>query len=63
MACSGCSNAIDRVLKRTDGVKDIDISLKEQTVDVTTDNGLSYDKVLETISKTGRKVNSGKVVA
>lgn len=44
------------------GVKNIDISLEKQTVDVTTEAGVGYDDVLKTISKTGKKVLGGKVV-
>lgn len=63
MACSGCSNAVNRVLTKMDGVKNIDISLPAQSVDVTTEEGLSYDDVLQKIAKTGKKVNGGKVLA
>lgn len=59
----GCSNAVNRVLTKLEGVKNIDISLEKQTVDVTTVNGLSYDTVLEKIKKTGKEVKGGSVVA
>lgn len=61
MACSGCSNAINRVLNKLDGVQKVDISLDEQTVDVY--SSLDYNTVESTIAKTGKKINSGKVVA
>ncbi|CUM68524.1 uncharacterized protein PRCAT00006250001 [Priceomyces carsonii] len=61
MSCSGCSGAVDRVLKRLDGVSDIDISLEKQTVDVTT-KGVDYDTVYNAIAKTGKTINSGNVV-
>lgn len=62
MSCSGCSGAIDRVLKKLDGVKNVEISLENQTVDVTTATSLDYDTVFNTISKTGKKINEGKVI-
>ena len=62
MSCSGCSNAVNRVLTKLDGVDNIDISLEKQTVDVTNSDSLDYDTVYQTISKTGKKVNDGKVV-
>ncbi|KAI5809513.1 hypothetical protein DFH27DRAFT_149686 [Peziza echinospora] len=62
MACGGCSGAIDRVLKKTDGVKTVDISLPEQSVTVITAPELSYDDVYEKIKKTGKEIISGKTV-
>lgn len=62
MSCSGCSNAVNRVLTKLDGVNDIKISLDDQTVDVTTTESLDYDTVYNTIAKTGKKINDGKVV-
>ncbi|ABN65009.1 antioxidant and copper/iron homeostasis protein [Scheffersomyces stipitis CBS 6054] len=62
MSCSGCSGAVDRVLKKLDGVSDIDISLEKQTVDVTTTDALDFDTVYNTIAKTGKKINDGKVI-
>ncbi|KAK7550845.1 hypothetical protein IWX49DRAFT_564050 [Phyllosticta citricarpa] len=60
MSCSGCSGAIDRVLKKLDGVKSHNISLESQTAEVVTADSLDYDTVLNTIKKTGKKVNSGE---
>lgn len=59
----GCSNAVNRVLTKLEGVKNIDISLENQTVKVKTADSLSYDKVLETIKKTGKAVKDGEVIA
>ena len=56
MSCGGCSGAIDRVLKKLDGVDSYEVSLENQTAKVVTD--LPYETVLEKISKTGKKVNS-----
>lgn len=60
MTCGGCSGAVERVLKKMEGVKSYDVSLDTQTADVTTDESLSYDQVLEKIKKTGKTVNSGE---
>lgn len=62
MSCSGCSGAVNRVLTKLDGVSDIDISLETQLVNVTTNESLDYDTVYKTIAKTGKKINSGKVI-
>ncbi|RFU33687.1 hypothetical protein B7463_g2665, partial [Scytalidium lignicola] len=61
MTCSGCSGAVDRVLKRLDGVKSYDVSLDAQTATVIAEPSLAYETVLKTIKKTGKKVNSGEV--
>ena len=42
------------------GVKEYDVSLPNQTADITTDDSLSYEQVLEKIKKTGKTVNSGE---
>ncbi|OHE93230.1 heavy-metal-associated domain-containing protein [Colletotrichum orchidophilum] len=59
MSCGGCSGAVDRVLKKLDGVKSYEVSLESQTATVIAEESLAYEKVLQTISKTGKKVNSG----
>jgi len=59
MSCGGCSGAIERVLKKTEGVKSYTVSLDSQTAEVVTDD-LSYQDILEKIKKTGKKVNSGE---
>lgn len=43
------------------GVKDFDVSLSSQIVKVNTkeDSDLTYEKVLNTIGKTGKKINEG----
>ncbi|KAM0457643.1 hypothetical protein ACHAPV_006537 [Trichoderma viride] len=56
MTCGGCSGAIDRVLKKLDGVDSYEVSLEKQTAVVTTE--LPYETVLEKIYKTGKKINS-----
>ncbi|KZT26362.1 heavy metal transport/detoxification protein [Neolentinus lepideus HHB14362 ss-1] len=60
MSCTGCSGAIDRVLKKTDGVSSYDISLENQEVIVK--GTIEYDEVLEKIKKTGKEVRSGTTV-
>ncbi|KAI9751724.1 MAG: phosphatidylinositol-binding protein scs2 [Chaenotheca gracillima] len=60
MSCGGCSGAVERVLKRLDGVKEFNVSLETQTADVTTAETLPYETVLATIKKTGKTVKSGE---
>ncbi|KAL4946195.1 hypothetical protein BDV06DRAFT_182935 [Aspergillus oleicola] len=60
MSCGGCSGAVERVLKKLDGVKSFDVSLDSQTASVVTDASLPYETVLATIKKTGKAVNTGE---
>lgn len=61
MTCSGCSSAIDRVLKRMKPeVSRYDISLENQTVDVETD--LPIDAVLIKIQKTGKEIKGQRIM-
>jgi len=60
MTCGGCSGAVERVLKKLDGVKSYDVSLDTQEANVTTEDNIDYNTVLEKIKKTGKKVNSGE---
>ncbi|EYE92557.1 copper metallochaperone ATX1 [Aspergillus glaucus CBS 516.65] len=60
MSCGGCSGAVERVLKKLEGVKSFDVKLDSQTADVVTEPSVSYDTVLATIKKTGKAVNSGE---
>ncbi|KAL1967510.1 hypothetical protein VTN77DRAFT_3025 [Rasamsonia byssochlamydoides] len=60
MSCGGCSGAVERVLKKLDGVKSYEVSLESQTATVVAEDSLSYDTVLATIKKTGKTVNSGE---
>ncbi|KAK3671886.1 Cytosolic copper metallochaperone [Recurvomyces mirabilis] len=60
MTCGGCSGAVERVLKKLDGVKSYDVSLDTQTVTVQTEESVTYATVLEKIKKTGKAVNSGE---
>ncbi|KAE8348401.1 heavy metal transport/detoxification protein [Aspergillus coremiiformis] len=60
MSCGGCSGAVERVLKKLDGVKSFDVSLDSQIATVVTEPAVSYDTVLATIKKTGKTVNTGE---
>jgi len=60
MTCGGCSGAVERVLKKLDGVKSYNVSLDNQTADITAEESLDYATVLEKIKKTGKAVNSGE---
>jgi len=60
MTCGGCSGAVERVLKKLDGVKSYDVSLDTQTANIVTEDSVDYTTVLEKIKKTGKKVNSGE---
>lgn len=60
MSCSGCSGAVERVLKKLDNVDSYEVSLEKQSVDVVTSQ--PYETVYNTIAKTGKKINDGKEV-
>ncbi|KZM25105.1 Cytosolic copper metallochaperone [Ascochyta rabiei] len=60
MSCGGCSGAVERVLKKLEGVKSYNVSLETQTADIVTEDSLSYETVLEKIKKTGKVVKSGE---
>ncbi|KAL8808054.1 MAG: hypothetical protein Q9182_000332 [Xanthomendoza sp. 2 TL-2023] len=60
MSCTGCSGAIDRVLKRLEGVQRYEVSFESKTADVYADEGLAYETVLEKIKKTGKTVKTGQ---
>jgi len=60
MTCGGCSGAVERVLKKLDGVKEYNVSLETQTADITAADSVAYETVLEKIKKTGKTVNSGE---
>ncbi|KAA1471130.1 copper chaperone taha [Dentipellis sp. KUC8613] len=61
MTCSGCSGAVERVLKKAEGVSSYDVNLETQQVLVT--GTIPYDDVLSKIQKTGKEVRSGETVA
>ncbi|KAJ2725127.1 hypothetical protein GGI07_001497 [Coemansia sp. Benny D115] len=53
MNCGGCSGAIERALKKTENLGEFDVSLKDQTVKVTSSTK-TVDEVFEIIKKTGK---------
>ncbi|KAL9136227.1 MAG: hypothetical protein Q9175_002575 [Cornicularia normoerica] len=59
MTCSGCSGAVERVLKKTDGLSSYTVNLEAQTADVYTDS-VPFDTVLEKIKKTGKTVKAAE---
>ncbi|KAI0341559.1 copper chaperone taha [Trametopsis cervina] len=60
MTCSGCTGAVERVLKKAEGVSSYDVSLERQEVLVT--GSIPYDTLLEKIKKTGKEVRSGEIL-
>lgn len=60
MSCSGCSGAVERVLRKLDGVDEVVISLEDQSVDVLA--FATYESVYSAIEKSGKKINSGVTI-
>jgi copper chaperone len=60
MSCGGCSGAVERVLKKLDGVKSYNVSLETQTAEIVTEDSLDYPTVLDKIKKTGKTVTAGE---
>ncbi|RJE25636.1 copper chaperone [Aspergillus sclerotialis] len=60
MSCGGCSGAVERVLKKLEGVKSLDVSLESQSATIVTEPSVTYETILSTIKKTGKTVNSGE---
>ncbi|USP76569.1 Metal homeostasis factor ATX1 [Curvularia clavata] len=60
MSCGGCSGAIERVLKKLEGVESYNVSLENQTAEIVAADSLDYATVLEKIKKTGKTVKSGE---
>ncbi|KAI0748210.1 copper chaperone taha [Daedaleopsis nitida] len=60
MTCGGCSGAVDRVLKKTEGVSSYDISLEKQEVVVK--GTIPYEDLHAKIAKTGKQIISGETV-
>jgi len=58
MACSGCSGAVKRAFDKLSDVDRYEVSLPEQNAWVVT--ALPFKTVLQTIIKTGKKINSAK---
>ncbi|KAJ3158247.1 Cytosolic copper metallochaperone [Geranomyces michiganensis] len=53
MTCGGCSGAVTRILQKTEGVQNFDVSLETQLVTVTSDT-LTQDQVYEAVKKSGK---------
>lgn len=56
MTCSGCVGAVNRVLSKEPKVGQVDISLENQTVKVSSDT-LSQDDILAIIKKSGKETS------
>jgi len=63
MSCDGCSNAVNRVLTRLDGVNKVEISLENQKVLVDASPEVPYQTIYDKIAKTGKPIHYGKEVA
>ncbi|KAI9671782.1 MAG: Cytosolic copper metallochaperone [Alyxoria varia] len=69
MMCGGCTGAVERVIKKLDGVSNYKVSLPDQLAQVVVPASESnadvgepdYSTVLEKIKKTGKTVNKGWV--
>ncbi|KAI4092120.1 MAG: hypothetical protein L6R37_007624 [Teloschistes peruensis] len=59
MTCSGCSGAVDRVLKKMDGIENYKVSLETQSAEVWTGESVGFEAVLQKIKKTGKTVTGG----
>ncbi|KAI8874311.1 hypothetical protein GQ42DRAFT_159884 [Ramicandelaber brevisporus] len=55
MSCGGCSGAVERALKKLEGVDNLEVSLESQLVTVESDS-LDYATILEKLQKTGKAV-------
>lgn len=53
MSCSGCANAVERVLTRVEGVDEVSISLEAGEADVTHQEGASTDALIGAVAKAG----------
>ncbi|THH33840.1 hypothetical protein EUX98_g257 [Antrodiella citrinella] len=60
MTCSGCSGAIERVLKKAEGVESYDVNLETQEVLVK--GTIPYDDLYAKIKKTGKEIRSGETL-
>jgi len=61
LTISGCSGAVERALKRVDGIKNFEVSLKDQSVLVDPSTA-SFETVETAIKKTGKQIKSGEIV-
>ncbi|GBG25576.1 Copper transport protein ATOX1 [Hondaea fermentalgiana] len=61
MSCGGCSGACTRILKKIDGVEEVDASLEDQKITVQHDSSVTADTMLEALQKWAQ--SSGKKVS
>ncbi|XP_071949613.1 copper transport protein ATOX1-like [Antedon mediterranea] len=52
MTCGGCSGAVERVLKKKEGIDNFEVDLEKKKVFVET--SMTSDEVLEVLKKTGK---------
>lgn len=52
MTCQGCVGAVDRSLKKLNGVQSVDINLEQQKV--TVKGNVTPEAVVQQVSKTGK---------
>ncbi|KAG0149984.1 hypothetical protein CROQUDRAFT_39077, partial [Cronartium quercuum f. sp. fusiforme G11] len=62
MSCSGCSGAVERALKKQEGVTNVEISLENQTVIVLATEPATFEIIKERIAKTGKEIKSSEIV-
>ncbi|RBQ29516.1 heavy metal translocating P-type ATPase [Aliarcobacter vitoriensis] len=54
MTCSACSNAVDKSVKKLEGIKDINVNLLSNSMLVSYDeNVLDYEKIIKTVEDAG----------
>jgi len=53
MACSGCSGAVERILKKMEGVESFKVDL--ETKEVVVIGNVKPEDVVEKVSKTGKE--------
>ncbi|KAK9127699.1 hypothetical protein Syun_016496 [Stephania yunnanensis] len=59
MSCEGCVGAVKRVLSKMEGVEEFNVDIKEQKV--TVKGNVQPEAVLQTVSRTGKRLSSGKM--
>ena len=53
MSCSGCVNAVERVLSRVDGVQEVEISLDAGEAQVTHRDDTTLEEMVGAVAKAG----------
>lgn len=54
MTCGGCSGAVTRILKKIEGVEDIDANVETKEVKVTCDDAVDNQVMLDALLKWGQ---------